>query len=179
MPVTGLQEFNVTVANTFDNWPAEAVRRVQRLSVLMVLGAAVELEPGRVSRVMGVIMRSPVGIGSTSGSLKASWQIGYLDNLTAAAAAAEDISSADPATLMSRVRELPHLGVIWVLSTHPAIWTIEHGKYPWPVARGTWDSRRRRYVVRSVRGWSKQTGGKPIVRLTALELGEALRRAFA
>lgn len=174
-PVYGLDAFERNVRLGFEEDPKEIVLRLQRLALMLAIGAAVEITPGNVARIVGVVLLSPVGIGDTSGSFRASWQVSEgpipLPRVT-------DLSEGGrvtPARLAAQVKQLDDYGVIWVASAHPAGPSVELGLYPKEVLRGTWNRKRRRYEIRSDKGYSKQARAG-VIGVTAALVEDTLRR---
>jgi hypothetical protein len=175
MPLTGLSEFEHQVRLGFEDDVKAEILQLQRLAVILALGAAVELTPGNVARITGVILRSPVGVGPTSGSFRASWQVSYGQLPMPRVSRLSAKALVSPAELSRKVQRLSAFGVIWVATSHPAATSIELGLYPQRVVRGTWNRKRQRFEVRSLEGFSRQAR-QGVVGVTANEVADTLRR---
>ena len=127
--------------------PGEIIK-FQRQLVFMALGAAVVVG-GRPVRISGVVLMTPVDTGRA----RSSWHISignspkpkntrHRGQITASAA--------------SKMKSLGAYQTVWIASSLPYIHLLEYGGYPDPVARGTWDRKMKKWVIRSSGGYSKQ-----------------------
>lgn len=124
---------------------SEWVRKI----VLLILGAAVMLPNGTAGNVQGVIRLTPVD----TGSLRLGWtvQVGAPDLNPPKGGA-----PLSPSKITAALRAYKPFDVVYVVNARPYAPVVEEGGYPDPVKRGSWDRKRKRFVIKSAGGFSKQ-----------------------
>lgn len=146
------------------------VLKLQRKLVLMTLGAAVEIAPGRFRRISGVVLLTPVDTGRA----RSSWNVATGQPDTSYPAAGAASRRGDPASHASgAMRRLGVYETVWITSSLPYIKVLEYGGYPMNPVRGSWDRALREWRVKSVGGYSRQAP-RGMVRLTVEGIREAL-----
>lgn len=170
--------------SNFDEWSrgidvtvkrmvGEDILRLQRAVTFLALGAAVEVSPGNIRVIMGVVLRTPVNTGRA----RASWNVAIGTPSTLVPDPGQqhyDAPSIDGAR--ASLRGLGPYNVVWITSGLPYMRVLEYGLYPSPPKFGTWVPGRGgsgHFEIRSADGYSKQAP-QGIVRLTADEIMEIL-----
>jgi hypothetical protein len=149
------------------------ILKLQRKLVLLTLGAAVQLAPGKFKKLSGVVLLTPVDTGRA----RSSWNVSVGQPDTSV----PPISSGRRAGTNGGIRDaqasmrtLGPFQTVWVTSSLPYMEVLEFGGYPNPVKRGSWDKRLRQYVVKSSGGFSKQAP-RGMVRITVQGVLDALQ----
>lgn len=159
------------------------VLNLQRKLAFLTLGAAVRLPNGRFARSSGVVLKTPV----LTGRARSSWNLSIDRPNTSVpparkrvASGESDSSSAIANRKQARAQQslfrLQPYQTIWITSSLVYMPVLELGGYPKQVKRGTWDSKLKRFVIRSAGGFSKQAP-RGMVRVTLEEVLAALRGA--
>jgi hypothetical protein len=147
-----------------DEMVGTRILRLQRSLALLTLGAAVEISPGNIRKILGVVLRTPVDTGRA----RASWNlsVGTPDGSYPAAGGTYEPLSYEAAAIA--LRDLQPFDVVWIASGLPYIKTLEYGLYPSPPRVGTW-VKGRGFEIRSAGGYSKQAP-QGMVRVTVDEV---------
>lgn len=145
------------------------ILKLQKSLAFLTLGAAVEIG-GKAVRISGVVLLTPV----MTGRARASWNVAIGQPDTSVPPEGKATSRA---TGVTKARgTLASLGVyqtVWITSSLVYMPVLEYGGYPNPPKLGTWDPRRKRYVIRSSGGFSKQAPNG-MVRVTLAGIRQAL-----
>jgi hypothetical protein len=173
--------------HTFPTWDAtlevsskrlvgDVVLKFQRTMVFLALGAAVEISPGNVKKILGVVLRTPV----MDGRARASWNVSvgtpngdYPDVFRRT----YKPLTATQGSARAALRGLGPYEVVWITSGLPYIRVLEYGLYPKPPRLGTLVKNRkgqRHFEIRSAGGFSKQAP-QGMVRITYDEMLEIAR----
>lgn len=162
---------------------AETILRFQKNLVFLTLGAAIEITPGNIQKILGVVLRTPV----KTGMARASWNVstGAMD-LTIPAAAkggrdrdgrylkkGQNFAALSHAQAAKALRKLGLYDVVWIASGLPYISVLEFGGYPNPPALGTWVPKKQQFEIRSAGGFSKMAPAG-MVRITMDEISEII-----
>lgn len=152
------------------------ILKLQRALVFLTLGAAVQLSPGRYRRISGVVLLTPVDTGRA----RASWNVSVGNPDRRVPGPGTYRTFASPRYAQEKARAaLVSLGpyqTVWITSSLEYVPVLEFGGYPNPVERGSWDKQRRRYVVRSQGGYSRQAP-RGMVGVTWAAMRQALTAA--
>ena len=147
--------------------PGELLK-LQRKLVFLTLGAAVEIAPGRFRKISGVVLLTPVDTGRT----RSAWNVSVGEPDTS-----WPQGQFTPRRVGSSGGSLRSLGAyqtVWITNSVPWIKVLEYGGYPQNPVRGSWDSRKKEWVIKTVGGYSRQAP-RGMVRITV----EGIRAALA
>lgn len=169
---TSFQEWDRKLRAASEKTVAEEILKFQKNLVFLTLGAAVEISPGNVKHILGVVLRTPV----LTGRARASWNLstGAMDlSLPAATGKGGSYGSLTPEQAVSALQGLGLYDVVWISSGLPYITVLEYGGYQNPPSLGSWNPKTKQFEVRSAGGFSKQAPAG-MVRITLDEIQELL-----
>jgi hypothetical protein len=163
-----LDEWSVNLSRAASQLVPGEILKLQRSLVFLTLGAAVEIAPGRFRRISGVVLLTPVDTGRA----RSNWSISRGESPSAVIRPA----GGTPLDATRAASELTSLGVyqtVWITNSLPYIRVLEYGGYPQEPVRGSWDRQAKRWIVKSVGGYSRQAP-RGMVRITVEGLRSAL-----
>jgi hypothetical protein len=165
---TNFEEWDRRLRLASEKTVAEEILRFQKNLAFLTLGAAIELSPGNVKQILGVVLRTPV----LSGRARASWNvsIGSMD-LSIPEPGKGQYGHLTPEKAVAALQDLGLYDVVWISSGLPYITVLEYGGYPNPPAIGTWNPKLKQFEIRSAGGFSKQAPAG-MLRITLDELEE-------
>lgn len=155
---------------------AETILRYQKMLVFLTLGAAVEISPGNVRKILGVVLRTPV----LTGRARAAWNVstGAIDLSYPPEEGGKGKGGRKFAQLtqVQAAKALKNLGlydIVWIANGLPYITVLEYGGYPNPPTLGSWNPKRQQFEFRSAGGFSKQAPAG-MLRITIDEIRELI-----
>lgn len=151
--MNGYDEWRTSLSAAERVLVATEIVNLQRKLVFLTLGAAVELAPGRVRRISGVVLLTPVDTGRT----RSSWSV--------ARGAPSTSPTGNASAAAGVVSSLGVYETVWITSSVPWIKVLEYGGYPNPPRHGSWDRHTRSWVIKSAGGFSRQAP-RGMVRIT-------------
>jgi hypothetical protein len=172
---TDFERWDLELKVAADRLVGEEILRLQRAITFLALGAAVEITPGNVRTIMGVVLRTPV----MTGRARASWNVSVgTPNPKVPEPGKKRYQPLTVAGAHASLRTLGPYDIVWITSGLPYIKVLEYGLYPNPPALGTWvpgkGSKAGHFEIRSAGGFSKQAP-EGMVRLTVDEIMDILR----
>lgn len=106
----------------------------------------------------GVVKRTPVDTGTA----RASWQLSMdkVSDDVVTVPKGSKLSSTEATAMarrqLGRLKDVKAYDLIVISNNVPYIEVLEYGGYPDPPKRGTWDKKKKKYVIKTVRGFSEQ-----------------------
>lgn len=149
-----LREWDLGLAAAEKELVPGEILKLQRALVFMTLGAAVKIGD-QYRKISGVVLLTPVD----QGRARASWNVAIGNpDVSVPPAGKKYQPKVSEAVARARVAML-RLGtynVVWITSSLIYMPVLEFGLYPDPVQRGSWDTKRKKWVIKTVSGFSKQ-----------------------